>query len=109
MDIQIVYHPTNIQDFLTAVEAVKGMGVASVVTPSSARDEAVNRYCIAKGLRRYVRQDQSLSALEDLKKRAESGDEIASQALGEQNQNDLLSDLPAPADSAPHTPSAPLF
>ena len=106
MNISITYNPTTIEDFLKAVEAVKGMATVSVSAPTQSRDEAVNRYCVAKGLRRYVRQDQNLSPLEDLKKRAESGDEIAAQALGEP-EKDLLSDLPAPADD--HEPKSQLF
>lgn len=97
--ITITFNPDNIDDFLKAVQAVSAMPEArAVVSIPKGYDGPIARYCAAKGQKKYTRLqssvDADLSALDDLRARAESGDEIAKQALQE-SQDELPENIPA--------------
>lgn len=83
--ISITYSPATLQDFLAAIAALPAPSVVKVNPPIEKRGEAVDRYCAAMGLQRYVRtaegRTNGWSAMEDLQKRAEAGDQKAIDAL----------------------------
>lgn len=83
--ISITYSPTTLEDFLAAIAALPAQSVVKVNPPVEKRGEAVDRYCAAMGLQRYVRtpegRTKGWSAMEDLQKRAEAGDQKAIDAL----------------------------
>lgn len=86
--VSISYNPANLADFLSALAAVKELPDNSVsVSVSSGYDRAIARYCELRKQKRYMRLAESsaagLTALQDLQKRAEQGDEMAVEALQE--------------------------
>jgi hypothetical protein len=87
MNISITYSPSTLQDFLSALEAVQGFKAKAVTVKNpSGEADPVALYMARIGAGRYRRTPEScaanLSNLEDLKKRAASGDEIALECLG---------------------------
>ena len=82
MNISITYSPSTLQDFLSALEAVQGFKAKAVTVKNpSGEADPVALYMARIGAGRYRRTPEScaanLSNLEDLKKRAASGYEIA--------------------------------
>ena len=87
MNISITYSPATLQDFLSALEAVQGFKTKAVTVKNpSGESDPVALYIARIGSGRYRRTPEScaanLSNLDDLKKRAANGDEIAMECLG---------------------------
>lgn len=92
MNISITYSPSTLQDFLSALEAVQGFKAKAVTVKNpSGEADPVALYMARIGAGRYRRTPEScaanLSNLEDLKKRAASGDEIAMECLGAESDD----------------------
>lgn len=92
MNISITYSPSTLQDFLSALEAVQGFKAKAVTVKNpSGEADPVALYMARIGAGRYRRTPEScaanLSNLEDLKKRAASGDEIALECLGGESED----------------------
>lgn len=93
MNISITYSPSTLQDFLSALEAVQGFKTKAVTVKNpSGEADPVALYMARIGAGRYRRTPEScaanLSNLEDLKKRAANGDEIAMECLGAESDDD---------------------
>ena len=92
MNISITYSPSTLQDFLSALEAVQGFKAKAVTVKNpSGEADPVALYMARIGAGRYRRTPEScaanLSNLEDLKKRASNGDEIAMECLGAESDD----------------------
>lgn len=92
MNISITYSPSTLQDFLSALEAVQGFKAKAVTVKNpSGEADPVALYMARIGAGRYRRTPEScaanLSNLEDLKKRAANGDEIAMECLGAESDD----------------------
>ena len=92
MIISITYSPATLQDFLSALEAVQGFKAKAVTVKNpSGEADPVALYMARIGAGRYRRTPEScaanLSNLEDLKKRAANGDEIAMECLGAESDD----------------------
>ena len=92
MNISITYSPSTLQDFLSALEAVQGFKAKAVTVKNpSGEADPVALYMARIGAGRYRRTPEScaanLSNLEDLKKRAASGDEIALECVGGESED----------------------
>lgn len=84
--VSISYTPATLADFLAALAAAKELPETSVtVSTPSGYGGPIARYCELRKQRRYMRLAESsaagLTALQDLQKRAEQGDEMAIEAL----------------------------
>jgi hypothetical protein len=91
MNISITYSPSTLEDFLSALEAVQGFKSKAVTVKNpSAESDPVSLYIARIGSGRYRRTPEScaanLSNLEDLKKRAANGDEIAMECLASDSE-----------------------
>jgi hypothetical protein len=99
--ITITYSPTSIDDFERACKIVKELGLSTpstslvpvprIARPSARVDnEAVNRYCQRRGLKKYMRTEagvsQGLTAFEDLRMRAEQGEPDAIASLEQEDE-----------------------
>lgn len=92
MNISITYSPSTLEDFLSALEAVQGFKSKAVMVKNpSGESDPVSLYMARIGSARYRRTPEScaanLSNLEDLKKRAANGDEIAMECLGSESED----------------------
>lgn len=92
MNISITYSPATLEDFLSALEAVQGFKSKAVTVKNpSGESDPVSLYMARIGSARYRRTPEScaanLSNLEDLKKRAANGDEIAVECLGSESED----------------------
>ena len=92
MNISITYSPSTLEDFLSALEAVQGFKSKAVTVKNpSGESDPVSLYMARIGSARYRRTPEScaanLSNLEDLKKRAANGDEIAVECLGSESED----------------------
>ena len=104
MNISITYSPSTLEDFLSALEAVQGFKSKAVTVKNpSGESDPVSLYMARIGSARYRRTPEScaanLSNLEDLKKRAANGDEIAMECLGgESDDTESFDDMQGEKD-----------